>query len=166
MPKRSKEDTLITINTILDEATKQLLEQGYDEMSYTTLSNATGISRTGISHHFPKKTDFTQALKGRFLQIFISHLTIDSSLKAFETSWNNALQNQQFSALSTLIIHQVTNHSASEFSSSIIEQLKSIAREVFGQDGVQRVEWLIGVSVATIALENAKLSASRDAELA
>ncbi len=54
MPKRSKEDTEITIQTIMDAVIEQILTLGYDKMSYTTLSNQTGISRTGISHHFPK----------------------------------------------------------------------------------------------------------------
>jgi len=49
MPKRSKEDTEITIQTIMDAVVDQILTLGYDKMSYTTLSNQTGISRTGSS---------------------------------------------------------------------------------------------------------------------
>lgn len=46
MPKRSKEDTEITIQTIMDAVVDQILTLGYDKMSYTTLSKQTGISRT------------------------------------------------------------------------------------------------------------------------
>ncbi|WP_117234745.1 TetR family transcriptional regulator [Vibrio maerlii] len=155
MPKRSKEDTLITINTILDEATNQLLNVGYDDMSYTTLSKATGISRTGISHHFPKKTDFTQALKGRFLQMFMSHLNISATEKEFVQSWESALLDQEFASICHLIIHQVTNDSASEFASSIIEQIKNIAFELFNESGKKSVEWLLGMTMASIALSTA-----------
>jgi AcrR family transcriptional regulator len=55
MPKRSREETEITIQTILGAVVYQMLNLGYDRMSYTTLSQQTGIFRTGISHHFPKK---------------------------------------------------------------------------------------------------------------
>ncbi|GHX41108.1 transcriptional regulator, TetR family [Vibrio cholerae] len=70
MPKRSKEDTEVTIQTIMDAVVDQLLRLGYDKMSYTTLSQQTGVSRTGISHHFPKKTDFASALDGRIFKMF------------------------------------------------------------------------------------------------
>lgn len=42
MPKRSKEDTEITIQTIMDAVVDQILTLGYDKMSYTTLSKQTG----------------------------------------------------------------------------------------------------------------------------
>lgn len=74
MPKRSKEDTEITIQKIMDAVIDQLLRLGYDKMSYTTLSQQTGVSRTGISHHFPKKTDFTAALDGRIFRLLLSAL--------------------------------------------------------------------------------------------
>ncbi|TOE35518.1 transcriptional regulator, partial [Vibrio parahaemolyticus] len=45
MPKRSKEDTEITIQKIMDAVVDQLLRLGYDKMSYTTLSQQTGVSR-------------------------------------------------------------------------------------------------------------------------
>ena len=73
MPKRSKEDTEITVQKIMDAVVDQLLRLGYDKMSYTTLSQQTGVSRTGISHHFPKKTDFTNALDGRIFSMFIDN---------------------------------------------------------------------------------------------
>ncbi len=160
MPKRSKEDTLVTINTILDEATNQLLNLGYDEMSYTTLSKATGVSRTGISHHFPKKTDFTQALKGRFLQMFMTHLNVSAKEEDFIKSWNDAMLTKEFSSICHLIIHQVTNDNASEFASSIIEQIKGIAAEIFGESGSRTVEWLFGKSMASIALSTAQEKAA------
>ncbi|GAL03337.1 transcriptional regulator LuxT [Photobacterium aphoticum] len=78
MPKRSKEDTEITIQTIMDAVVDQILTLGYDKMSYTTLSKQTGISRTGISHHFPKN------------RISPTHLMVVSSvcsLKARVESW-------------------------------------------------------------------------------
>ncbi|GIC01222.1 transcriptional regulator, TetR family [Vibrio cholerae] len=47
MPKRSKEDTEVTIQTIMDAVVDQLLRLGYDKMSYTTLSQQTGYPELG-----------------------------------------------------------------------------------------------------------------------
>ncbi len=38
MPKRSKEDTEITIQKIMEAVVDQIIRLGYDKMSYTTLS--------------------------------------------------------------------------------------------------------------------------------
>lgn len=48
MAKRSRVQTEQTINQIMDEALRQILTIGFETMSYTTLSEATGISRTEI----------------------------------------------------------------------------------------------------------------------
>ena len=76
MAKRSRVETEQTVNQILDEALKQILTIGFDAMSYTTLSTATGISRTGISHHFPKKTEFLVRLDHRIGQLFVDSVKI------------------------------------------------------------------------------------------
>lgn len=57
MPKRSKEDTEVTIQTIMDAVVDQLLRLGYDKMSYTTLSQQTGVSRTD-QPPFPEENRF------------------------------------------------------------------------------------------------------------
>ena len=103
MPKRSKEDTEITIQLIMDAVVEQLINLGYDKMSYTTLSQQTGISRTGISHHFPKKTDFTSALDGRIYEMFIEHLELRNGLKEFSESWLVALNNPEFVSILKLL---------------------------------------------------------------
>ncbi len=119
MPKRSKEDTEITIQKIMDAVVDQLLRLGYDKMSYTTLSQQTGVSRTGISHHFPKKTDFTAALDGRIFKMFIEHLEFEKGLDAFSQSWIKALEDSEFLAILRLLFHHiVTSESAHEFAAN------------------------------------------------
>ncbi|MDD1827977.1 TetR family transcriptional regulator [Photobacterium sp. ZSDE20] len=105
MAKRSKVDTSRTIQLILDNANQQLLTVGYENMSYTTLSLATELSRTGISHHFPKKTDFLTALEGRFLKQLIDRLIINEGSSQLEQSWRKALLNSEFSAILKLVFH-------------------------------------------------------------
>jgi AcrR family transcriptional regulator len=98
MAKRSKVQTELTIKQILDEALKQILTIGFEAMSYTTLSEATGISRTGISHHFPRKTDFLQRLDGRIGQLFVQALDF-SSIETLEKTWMQALAQPHYRAV-------------------------------------------------------------------
>ncbi|MGX9994937.1 TetR/AcrR family transcriptional regulator [Vibrio sp. JZG120] len=148
MPKRSKEDTEITIQKIMDAVVDQLLRLGYDKMSYTTLSQQTGISRTGISHHFPKKTDFTAALDGRIFKMFIEHLEFDKGLSAFSQSWIKALEEAEFLAILRLLFHHiVTAENAQEFAANGIDRLYKMVESQFGAGGDKELEWLIGRSL-------------------
>jgi AcrR family transcriptional regulator len=148
MPKRSKEDTEITIQMIMDAVVDQLIRLGYDKMSYTTLSQQTGVSRTGISHHFPKKTDFTAVLDGRIFSMFVDHLSINGDLERFSESWLIALENKEFLAILRLLFHHiVTTDRADEFAQNGIERLYKIAETQFGKESSREVEWLIGKSL-------------------
>lgn len=148
MPKRSKEDTEITIQKIMDAVVDQLLRLGYDKMSYTTLSQQTGVSRTGISHHFPKKTDFTAALDGRIFKLFVEHLDFENDLAQFSKSWITALNNAQFLAILRLLFHHiVTNESADEFAANGIDRLYKTTAAQFGNESAKELEWLVGKSL-------------------
>ncbi|MCK6263755.1 TetR/AcrR family transcriptional regulator [Vibrio sp. ZSDE26] len=152
MPKRSKEDTEITIQTIMDAVVDQLLRLGYDKMSYTTLSQQTGVSRTGISHHFPKKTDFTAALDGRIFKIFVEHLDVSSDLKTFSDSWVTALNDKEFLAILRLLFHHiVTAERAHEFAANGIDRLYKMAETQFGEQSQREIEWLMGKSLIAMA---------------
>ncbi|GAK87581.1 transcriptional regulator LuxT [Vibrio ponticus] len=141
MPKRSKEDTEITIQKIMDAVVDQLLHLGYDKMSYTTLSQQTGVSRTGISHHFPKKTDFTAALDGRIFKMFIEHLEFEQDLQAFSDSWIKALDNAEFLAILRLLFHHiVTADRAHEFAAHGIERLYKAVEVKFGNESAKELE--------------------------
>ncbi|MDA0150116.1 MULTISPECIES: TetR/AcrR family transcriptional regulator [Vibrio] len=152
MPKRSKEDTEITIQKIMDAVVDQLLRLGYDKMSYTTLSQQTGVSRTGISHHFPKKTDFSAALDGRFFKMFVEHLDFDSDLKTFSDSWVKALDNEEFLAILRLLFHHiVTSEKANEFAAKGIDRLYKAVEVKFGAESGKELEWLIGKALIRMA---------------
>ncbi|MFA0079841.1 TetR/AcrR family transcriptional regulator [Vibrio artabrorum] len=148
MPKRSKEDTEITIQKIMDAVVDQLLRLGYDKMSYTTLSQQTGVSRTGISHHFPKKTDFTAALDGRIFKMFMEHVDFENGLDAFSDSWISALEDAEFLAILRLLFHHiVVTESAHEFAENGIVRLYKLTETQFGDSSGKVLEWLIGKSL-------------------
>lgn len=148
MPKRSKEETLITINRILDTASHQLLTIGYDKMSYTTLSEETGISRTGVSHHFPKKTDFLTALEGRFLKKVVELLVLDRSPADFEESWKTALQNKTFLAIFRLMFHHsIVQSEESDFSNRAFTLISNKVAHDLGENTERQFEWLIGITL-------------------
>ncbi|WP_117233149.1 TetR/AcrR family transcriptional regulator [Vibrio maerlii] len=148
MPKRSKEDTEITIQKIMDAVVDQLLRLGYDKMSYTTLSQQTGVSRTGISHHFPKKTDFTAALDGRIFKLFMEKIDLQGDLASFQDSWIKSLEDEQFRAILRLLFHHiVTSENAHEFAANGIDRLYKLVEAQFGEGSEKELEWLIGKSL-------------------
>ncbi|HAS6346731.1 TetR/AcrR family transcriptional regulator [Vibrio sp. IRLE0018] len=152
MPKRSKEDTEITIQKIMDAVVDQLLRLGYDKMSYTTLSQQTGVSRTGISHHFPKKTDFTAALDGRIFKLFVEHLEFNKGLDEFSNSWIIALEDEQFRAILRLLFHHIViAERAHEFAANGIDRLYKMAESQFGEGSEKELEWLFGKSLVRIS---------------
>ncbi len=152
MPKRSKEDTEVTIKTIMDAVVDQLLRLGYDKMSYTTLSQQTGVSRTGISHHFPKKTDFVLALDGRIFDLFIAHLDFAHDVEAFANSWIKGLESAEFLAILRLFFHHsVAADRAEEFSYNGVLRLYKLGEEKLGADSAKQIEWLIGKSLIEIS---------------
>lgn len=152
MPKRSKEDTEVTINKILDAVVEQLLTLGYDKMSYTTVSKATGISRTGISHHFPKKTDFTMALDGRIFDLFLEYLNFDSDLTGFSKSWIKSLEQDRFLAILRLVFHHaVTSENTVEFARQSLDRLGLLLQERYGEESQKELEWLLGRSMIQLA---------------
>ncbi|PSW19917.1 TetR/AcrR family transcriptional regulator [Photobacterium sanctipauli] len=151
MPKRSKEDTEITIQTIMDAVVDQILTLGYDKMSYTTLSKQTGISRTGISHHFPKKQDFANALDGRIFRLFVEKLDMENGIEGFSASWIAALEDEKFRATLRLLFHHIAAADVTnEFSKRGIERLYGLCKERFGEESEKELEWLLGKSLISL----------------
>ncbi|MDW6005308.1 TetR/AcrR family transcriptional regulator [Vibrio mangrovi] len=152
MPKRSREETEVTIQTILDAVVDQVLNLGYDRMSYTTLSQQTGISRTGISHHFPKKTDFAAALNGQIFLLFTSYLELENGVGAFRKSWINALEHNQFVAILRFLFHHIVSaERATEVSRQGLERMYQLIEEKLGTDADKELEWLLGKSLVAMS---------------
>ncbi|MGJ7096298.1 TetR/AcrR family transcriptional regulator [Vibrio hannami] len=153
MPKRSREETEVTIQTIMDAVADQLITLGYDKMSYTTLSQQTGISRTGISHHFPKKTDFIVALDGRIYDKFVEHLDTENDLDAFSKSWLKALETSEFVAILRILFHHIVNsESAVDFAKNGVTRLYSLIEGKYGERGGRELEWLLGKTISNMGL--------------
>jgi AcrR family transcriptional regulator len=151
MPKRSKEDTEITIQTIMDAVVEQMLDLGYDKMSYTTLSQQTGISRTGISHHFPRKTDFTIALDGKIFNMLVWHLDFEHGVDQFKESWIVALSSKQFTAILRLLFHHIISSERSvEYATIGLSRLYELVREKLGNESEAELEWLLGRSLISM----------------
>jgi len=153
MAKRSRVETEQTVNQILDEALKQILTIGFDAMSYTTLSTATGISRTGISHHFPKKTEFLVRLDHRIGQLFVDALNFDS-ITSLESSWKQALQLTEHKAVLKLFFSLCGTNSDNVTYFKAMNSAQQLALLQLGEAGEKCVAQLIGHSAITL-LENA-----------
>ncbi|MEC4727459.1 TetR family transcriptional regulator [Shewanella sp. D64] len=149
MAKRSRAETERTINQIMDEALKQLLTLGYDSMSYTTLSQATGISRTGISHHFPHKANFLVRLDPQISHLFQDELDF-TSLTTLEGSWIRALQQPKCCMVLRLFFSLCGDLSKSETQFKAIDLVKDKAYKAFGFEGERMISELLGRSAVLL----------------
>lgn len=150
MARRTHEDTQITINTILDVATEQLITLGYEKMSYTTLSEQSGISRTGISHHFAKKADIPRALQGRLLKMLMDKLDLSGSEEAFVSSWKRHFEDPEFMAIWRLAFLMTVCGHHTPYLSDFQNQVEAVASYKLNKDSQRTVEWLIGLTLLSI----------------
>jgi len=149
MAKRSRVETELTVNQILDEAFKQILTIGFEAMSYTTLSAATGVSRTGISHHFPRKTKFLVCLDQRIGEFFIEGLDF-SSTEALSQSWVEAMQTPERKAVLQLFFSLCGSADENMKKFKSLDVVKEVAVSHFAEVGHQYVEQLIGNSALAL----------------
>ncbi len=149
MAKRSKVQTEQTINQILDEALRQLLTIGYEAMSYTTLSDATGISRTGISHHFPKKIDFLVRLDAKIGRLFVNALDF-SSIETLERTWMAALKEPHYRAVLRLFFSLCGQGDGNITLFRAVGMAKEAASVELGSAGERAVNHLLGRSAMTL----------------
>ncbi|MDP5252659.1 MULTISPECIES: TetR/AcrR family transcriptional regulator [unclassified Vibrio] len=148
MPKRSKQETNETINTIKSAVFDQLLTLGYEEMSYTSLSQQTGISRTGICHHFPKKIHFTEGVEAILMERLLSHLDSQSGVEAFERSWMSALKVREFTIiLQTVFYHLFAKQGSKCFAAKCIDYLLVQIKARLSLQSDQRINALLGQSI-------------------
>ncbi|MFT5235323.1 MAG: AcrR family transcriptional regulator [Shewanella sp.] len=149
MAKRSKAETELTVNQIMDEALRQLLTLGYDSMSYTTLSQATGISRTGISHHFPHKANFLVRLDPQITSLFQDELDF-TSLDTLETSWGKSLQLPTSCMVLRLFFSLCGDTSMDVSQFRTIDLAKEKAYKAFGLEGEKMISVLLGQSAVSL----------------
>lgn len=151
MPKRSKQETNETINTIKAAVLEQLLTLGYEDMSYSSLSRQTGISRTGICHHFPKKINFTDGLEVTLMERLLSHLDSDSGVEAFERSWMSALQVSEFTTILHIVFyHLFAKQGSRDFAAKCIDYLLAQMQTRLCLQSDQALKMLLGHSIVNL----------------
>ncbi|ARD23672.1 MULTISPECIES: TetR family transcriptional regulator [Shewanella] len=149
MAKRSRIDTEITIKLILDEAFEQILTIGFENMSYTSLSNATGISRTGISHHFPRKADFLSCLDSRISARFCEGLDF-SSVQLLESSWRHFISQDHAKAVLKLFFSLCASNQQIQGRFNTVNDIRYKALMRLGDEGGFCIDRLIGQSAVTM----------------
>lgn len=88
-----------TRNELLDAAERASRAKGFDAFSYADLSEAVGIRKASIHHHFPTKADLALAVIERYSETFFAHLgviaakrgTAASKLRAYVKTYREAL---------------------------------------------------------------------------
>lgn len=81
-----------TKQKIIDAAFHITMKEGFERLTFTSLSNHCGISRSGINRHFPKKSDLIISLEPLLSNIMLSQMNFESTSK-FYVSWVDGLKN-------------------------------------------------------------------------
>ncbi len=92
-----------TRTTLLDVAERAARSRGFDAFSYADLSEAVGIRKASIHHHFPAKADLALALISRYRENFhatLAHIdginpSAGERLTAFLRIYRDALSDGQ-----------------------------------------------------------------------
>ncbi|MFT5788386.1 MAG: AcrR family transcriptional regulator [Shewanella sp.] len=153
MPKRSRVETKQTIEQILAAALQQMLTIGYDAMSYSTLSHATGISRTGISHHFRYKADFLNLLEPQLAALLIEHLDF-SCIESLQKSWLRALEVPQFCAIIKLFFAICGSNQLNTAQYKMLTLLNEKVAVELGEIGGATIDTLLGQSAIFVFKQN------------
>lgn len=89
-----------TRTALLNSAETACRSKGYDAFSYADLSEAVGIRKASIHHHFPKKSDLALAVIDRYSETFFANLksisasqgTAAEQLAAYVAIYKSALR--------------------------------------------------------------------------
>lgn len=126
-----------TRTELLDAAELACRRQGFDGFSYADLSDAVGIRKASIHHHFPTKSDLALAVIERYSQNFFDHLTALSSKRGSAASRLRAYIKTYRTALSggeTVCLCVAFSAGRESLAPSVLEQLN-----VFN---AKSIEWL------------------------
>ncbi len=121
-----------TRTTLLDVAEQAARSRGFDAFSYADLSDAVGIRKASIHHHFPAKADLALALISRYRETFLSTLAaIDTGnpsagarLSGFLRTYREALSDGQ-----TVCLCVAYSSGRDSFQAPVIDELDTFHRD-------------------------------------
>ncbi|MDB1126216.1 TetR/AcrR family transcriptional regulator [Vibrio algarum] len=96
MGRSSAAKAELTKQKIIESAFALTLNEGFEALTFTKLSNHCGVSRSGINRHFPKKNDIVKVLEPKLEKLLKAQMDF-SSPSAFYKSWVDGLaSNSEF----------------------------------------------------------------------
>lgn len=126
-----------TRTELLDAAEQACRRQGFDGFSYADLSDAVGIRKASIHHHFPTKSDLALAVIERYSENFFDHLRAISSKRGTAASRLRAYIKTYRAALSggeTVCLCVAFSAGRESLASPVLEQLNAFH--------AKSIEWL------------------------
>lgn len=99
MAKATAAEAAITRQKIIDAMLSITLEKGFEYVTLGSLAKEVGISRSGVSGHFPKRDDLILAIQPEIAKMLREQLCFDSP-ELFLESWKGSLESsEEFRAL-------------------------------------------------------------------
>ncbi|MHA2940408.1 TetR/AcrR family transcriptional regulator [Vibrio sp. RC27] len=93
MGRASSAEAELTRQKIVEAAFDLTMHEGFEALTFTKLSIKSGVSRSGINRHFPKKKDLLVVLEPKLTEVLMSHMNFDSP-ESFYSAWTDSLTNK------------------------------------------------------------------------
>ena len=139
---------------IIDNAIMlHLLDGRWNELTYKTLEQDTGIRTSTLQGYYRYSEDFPKAIQGKVFPWFLKHLDM-TNVESFTESWTESIQNQQFRNVLSMLLSSAM--SKNPMASNGVMRLMDTITESFGKDGMEALKMLIGTTVFEIVILDQK----------
>ncbi|CAN5371200.1 TetR/AcrR family transcriptional regulator [soil metagenome] len=138
---------------ILDFAQELIQRRGYNGFSYADVSQAVGIRKASIHHHFPSKEDLAVAVVRRYRDTFVSCL---AKIAVEEKDWLNKIH--QYAKLYEAVLNEDRLCLCGMLASDI-DTLPRVLKKEIRKFFADNVEWLSQIlSLQYPAMANKQLN--------
>ena len=153
---QKKADNLELYSSIVEEL---FWEMGWFNLKYSDVidvikerTNNPKFKLSTLQNYFPHKIDFSEAIKGKVLPVFVGYLDLSSTDK-FNESWITALEELKFRRVLSLLIGNLASTDASFLAFNGLNRLTDIVVNELGEDGRKALENLLGKTIFKLSKE-------------
>lgn len=154
MARISREERQRKLEELNEGIWQLFLEQGYDALTFYNIAHYVNWRQSTIQSYHKSET-LVSAIRGRIEPYFLGKLDL-SSLESLEQSWLSSLHDNGFVNIIRFLINLNCNdRSMVELTAYGVRRLEEVSQESLGNDGLELMQKLMGLSVMMISKDRA-----------
>lgn len=152
MARISREERQRKLEELNEGIWQLFLEQGYDALTFYNIAHYVNWRQSTIQSYHKSET-LISAVRGRIEPYFIGKLDLTST-GSLEQSWSKGLEDKGFVNIIRFLINlNCSDPFIVELTAYGVKRLEDISYEALGEDGLNLMQKLMGLSVMKIAKE-------------